>query len=444
MATHQLSKQIGLFTGIAFVVGGVIGMGAFVLIPLICAKAYGAAWLSITIAVVINLLRVFPLIQLSAAYPVAGGGYEYGKLFFGRTTGIVFSAWALMGGAASVALVAYGLVESFQTVMHIPLSNHLLSILLILLFWGVFLTGVKTLAALQIAMVVQMLLAILLYTLPTLLEHYNQVQFSLPTEGGSFFMAIVFSFNICLGFQIIMELGEEMEDPKRNIPLSLLIGGGIVWLVYILITAAYIGAVGVENLSLKPEMVSTADAILPAWAIYFVRLGIISAGVTCFVGAGLAIPREVFVLSRDKVLPSKFSEVSKNGTPKHAVNFFFSLVCVLLLVGEVFEQTGILVYFFGKDTIEFYGFLTIIGIMALGGGVSLVALRLQTKMPDALEKAYIKFHPLLLKFLVAISILASLFLIALVSTKWLVPACFAGVTILAMIMAKVLEKDPNL
>lgn len=432
MTSTQFTKQISLLTGIAFVVGGVIGMGAFVLIPLICAKAYGAAWLSITIAIVVNLLSIFPLIQLSAAYPVAGGGYEYGKAFFNPSTGIVFSAWALIGGAAAVALVAYGLVESFQAVLNLPVSNHLLALFLILLFWGIFLAGVKTLAAMQIAMVAQMFAAILLYAIPTLATHFNQVEFSLPTHADSFFMAIVFSFNISLGFQIVMELGEEMENPKRNIPLSLIIGGSLVWLIYILITAAYIGAVGVENLASKPEMVSTASNILPAWATAFVRLGIISAGVTSFAGAGVAIPREIVALARDKILPQKFAEISKNGTPKAAVNLFFMLVCLLLLIGDIFQRSGIMNFFFEKDSIEFYGFLTILGIMSLGAGVSLASLKLKSKMPILLENAYIKFQPWLLNSLVVLSIATSLFLIILVSTKWLVPLFFFIVTALVL------------
>lgn len=440
MASTQLSKQIGLLTGIAFVVGGVIGMGAFVLIPLICANAYGAAWLSISIAVLINLLSIFPLIQLSAAYPVAGGGYEYGKAFFNQTTGIVFSVWALLGGAAAVALVAYGLVESFQAVLNIPLSNHLLALVLILLFWSVFLSGVKVLSAMQVAMVAQMFAAILLYALPTLFVHFENVKFSMPAGNSNFFMAIIFSFNISLGFQIVMELGEEMKNPKRNIPRALIIGGAIVWFIYLLISAAYIGAVGIEHLAQKPEMISTAASILPAWAIYFIRLGVLSAGITSFVGAGIAIPREIFVLARDKVIPARFSEVSSNGTPKRAVNFFFTLVALLLLLGELFQQTGIIHFFFEKDPIEFYGFLTIFGIMALGGGVAACTLRLKQKMPVALLNAYIKFNPVLLIILVVIAILTSLFLVVLVSTKWIIPCCFILCTTGAVVAFKISKR----
>lgn len=433
MTTHQLTKQIGLLTGVAFVVGSVIGMGAFVLIPLISAKAYGAAWLSITIALVVCMLNVFPIIQLSAAYPVAGGGYEYGNAFFNKSTGIVFSIWALVGGAASVALVAYGLVESFQTVFALPFSNHLLSLIIMLLFWGVFLTGVKTIAAMQVVLVAQTLLALLLYAVPTLVNHLDSVVFSFPSEGGSFFMSIIFAFNISLGFQIIMELGEEMEKPKRNIPLSLFIGGGIVWLIYILVTAAYIGVVGIDNITSKPEMVNTASNILPNWALIFIRFGIISAGLTCFIGSGMGIPREVFALARAKIIPEKYAEVSKNGTPKYAVNIFFTIVCSLFLLGELFQRTGIIDYFFGKDVIEFYSYITIFGIMALSIGISLASLKLKKMMPEAYQNAYIKFQPISLVILVIIAVLASLFLIVLVSMKWIVPLFFLVITFLAYI-----------
>jgi len=280
-----------------------------------------------------------------------------------------------------------------------------------------------------------------LYALPTIAAHWSRVVFSTPRADKDFFMSIIFSFNICLGFQIIIELGEDLKSPKRNIPLSLLIGGGIVWFVYMLITAAYIGAVDIQNISLKPELVSTAAEWLPSWAIYFMRLGIISAGITCFIGAGVAMPREIFALARDKVLPYSLSRVNEQGTPQAAIHLFFALVCFVLLVGYVLERMALMEYFFGKDSIEFYGFLTIVGIMALGAGVSLASLRLHKIAPQELAQAYIQFPPFILKLLVVVSVCASLFLIVLVGFKWIIPACVASVTFFSVLMFKLYSKN---
>lgn len=406
------------------VVGGVIGMGAFVLIPIICAKAGSAAWLSVSIALITSLLGVFPLIQLSSAYPVAGGGYEYGRKFLSPFTGILFSWWSIIGGAAAVALVAFGLIESFRAYLPADISMHILSILLVLVSYAFYLLGIKFLMLLQVLMSVQMMLALLLYTVPVLQQFGGNAEFSMP-QNSNFFMAIVFSFNICLGFQIIMELGEEMENPKRNIPLSLIIGAAIILAIYLMTIAAYSGIVGQSNLASKPEMVGTANKLLPQWAIIFIRIGVISAGLTCFNGAAIAIPREIFAQARAGILPQAFARINQNGTPQYAVSLFFASVCFILLLGELLDQTGILQSFFGTDTIEFYGFLTIFGMMTLTIGISIAAWKLPAIAPELYNNAYIRFSKFWLAVFVGISILSSLFLIFLVSTKWIVPLIFA-------------------
>jgi len=420
----ELKRQIGLAGGIAMVVGGVIGMGAFVLIPIICARAGSAAWLSVSIALITSLLSVFPLIQLSSAYPVAGGGYEYGRKFLSPFTGILFSWWSIIGGAAAVALVAFGLIESFRAYLPADISMHILSILLVLVSYAFYLLGIKFLMLLQVLMSVQMMLALLLYTIPVLHKFGGNAEFSMP-QNDNFFMAIVFSFNICLGFQIIMELGEEMEKPKRNIPLSLIIGAAIILAIYLMTIAAYSGIVGQSNLASKPEMVGTANRLLPQWAIIFIRIGVISAGLTCFNGAAIAIPREIFAQARAGILPQAFARINQNGTPQYAVSLFFASVCFILLLGELLDQTGILQSFFGTDTIEFYGFLTIFGMMTLTIGISIAAWKLPTIAPELYNNAYIRFSKFWLAVFVGISILSSLFLILLVSTKWIVPLIFA-------------------
>ena len=54
-------------------------------------------------------------------------------------------------------------------------------------------------------------------------------------------------------------------------------------------------------------------------------------------------------------------------------------------------------------------------------------------MPEAYQNAYIKFQPISLVILVIIAVLASLFLIVLVSMKWIVPLFFLVITFLAYI-----------
>ena len=432
----KLERTIGLTGAIAMVVGSVIGMGAFVLIPIICSKAGTAAWLSITIALVMSVLSVFPLIQLSSALPKAGVGFEYGKTFLSPLYGTVFSWWSIWGGAAGFALVAFGLVKSFKAWLPDGFSLHLAALILVALFYLVYQFGVKVLTALQVGMTFVMFLALVLYITAAFITYGGTSTFTLPSDS-SFLMAIIVSFNISLGFQIIMEMGEEIKRPEKNIPLALAIGALVVLSLYLLTAIAYTGAVGIENLIHTPDLILTVAPVLPDWAIMFIRVGVVCAGLTCFNGAAIAIPREIYAQSRAEVMPEAFSRIHKNGNPQNAITLFFVLVFALFLTGDVLDRTGVLTYFFGESVIEFYGYMTIMGIMLLTMGICFCAWRLPRTMPEAYQKAYIHFSPAVLHLLIVGATLTSLFLLALVSTKWLIPLLYIFITGTVILLYKI-------
>lgn len=418
------------------VVGSVIGMGAFVLIPIICSKAGTAAWLSIIIALVMSVLSVFPLIQLSSALPKAGVGFEYGKTFFSPLYGTVFSWWSIWGGAAGLALVAFGLVKSFKAYLPEGFSLHLAALVLVALFYLVYQFGVKVLTALQVVMTLIMFLSLMLYISAALISFGGTSTFTLPADSH-FLMAIIVSFNISLGFQIIMEMGEEIKRPEKNIPLALTIGALVVLSLYLLTAIAYTGAVGIENLIHTPDLILTVLPVLPDWAILFIRIGVVCAGLTCFNGAAIAIPREIYAQSRAAVMPSIFSRIHKNGNPQNAITLFFGIVFILFLLGDVLDRTGVLAHFFGESVIEFYGYMTIMGIMLLTLGICFCAWRLPRMMPEVYQKAYIRFSPAVLRGLIVAAISVSLFLLFLVSTQWLILLLYFVITALVVLLYKI-------
>lgn len=133
----QLQRSIGLVGATAIVVGSVIGMGAFVLLPIVCAQAGSAAWLAILLAVVVSLIGVLPVVQLASAMPVAGGGFAFGTRLLSPLMGIVMSWWGALGGAAALALVSYGLVESFRDMLPAGWSLHLTALGIVAVFYAV-------------------------------------------------------------------------------------------------------------------------------------------------------------------------------------------------------------------------------------------------------------------------------------------------------------------
>lgn len=404
----KLQSKIGLLGAVAIVVGGVIGMGAYALIPGIAAKAGNAAWLAIGIALLVSLLGVLPLIQLSSALPVAGGGYLYGTRLLGPLPGVLVSYWAILGGASSVGLVAYGLADLWKAALPFPISLHLLAALLIALFYIVYLFGVNLLTALQIVMAIQMLIALFAYAAGPLFQPNIAWHFSMPTAADTFLVAVILSFNVSLGFQVITELGEDIKKPKRNIPLSLIIGATVVLVVYIGITMTYIGSVGLDNLTdfgrKNAALIESSKSFLPPWGVWWLALGAVSAGLTSLNAGAIALPRELFSQARDRFIPPYFAQLHpRTQSPMRAVTAFFLFVILLLLTGHVLDKMGLL----GKEPIEFYGYMAAMGIMMLTVFISLASLRLPKKYPTFYQSANFRLSKPVLWVLVVLSVISS-------------------------------------
>lgn len=423
----KLEKKIGLAGGIGIVTGGVIGMGAYALIPGIASNAGSGAWLAILTALIISLISVLPLIQISSALPVAGAGYFYASRLLHPLAGVLASGWAIIGGCSSLSLISLALSDYILDFYPLGINAFQLSMLFVVLFYLVYQFGLKLLTTLQISMVVQMLISLIIYAIVMLANNDYEIVAGPPAAG--FGIAVVLAFNVCFGFQIIIEMGEEMHNPKKNIPLSLIFGSIVIMIIYIAILSGYLSETGIEGAKLKPSLSETAQPYFNIFMHYFFLLGVMNAGITSFIAGAIALPREIYSMARDQTLPLFLTKISpKSGVPIYSVNLFFIMVLLLLGFGYLMDEMGVISHFFGsaKDNkIEFFGFSTIMGIMLLTIVICISAFRLPKLYPENFKTAYIQFPPWLLNTFIVISFCSSLALLLLISIeKWIIPAIY--------------------
>jgi APA family basic amino acid/polyamine antiporter len=409
-------NKIGLAGGVGIVVGGVIGTGTYVLIPMIVANAGPAAWLAIAIALVVSILSVLPLIQLSSAMPIAGGGFEYCRRLISPYAGYLVSWLAVIAGACTISLISIGFADLYKDMLPAFLPPHIAAMCFVAVFYLFYLLGLQIVTAVQVVFCIQLLAALFMYFIPILFSKGFVLHASLP-ETPNFVLALILAFNICLGFQIIIELGEEMKQPEKNIPLALLIGGGVILFVYLCVTFAYIYCVGLEHIGDKIRIITTALPYYGAVGIGFIRLGVLSSALTSYSGGAIALPRELYAMARAGALPAYFAGVDRKGNPSRAVGLFFGIALVIMGIGNILEHTGTIENYFGPDVVEFYGFLAIFGIMIMTIVLSIAALRLPKLMPVEYANAYIRLPKWLLYILCIISILSSGFLIMAIVSK---------------------------
>ena len=418
----KLGRPIKLLGATALIVGAVIGMGVYVFIGSIGAHTGSAMWIAFTIALIITILGIAPLIQMSSAMPRAGVAYVYASRLLNPLMGITTSSWAILGVACTSTYVSMGIAE--YAAPYLPWDIPVLAIALAIpiIFFLIYFFGLKLATGLQVIMVALLVFALMGYGIIGSLKYGMSFSLTLPLGVGGLIMASVLAFTAFFGFQVITEMGEEIVNAKKNIPLSIIIGGLIILMIYIIVGAAFIGSVpyDFETIkAMKAPLKETGEIFLPPFWVAFLSLGALFAGLTSINAAAIGIPRELYAQSRDGLLPPFISRVHRRTrTPLNAVGTYFILVIILLLL---------------QLHIDIYGVATAVGVLILTTVSSIAAWRLPTKFPELYENSYFKIPRNLLRIIVVISIISCVGFVALVLAELpLVGYIYIGWTILTI------------
>ncbi len=421
----KLDRPVGLLGAISLVIGGVIGMGIYALIASVGAHAGNAMWLAFTTALLISVIGVIPIIQIASALPRAGAGYLYASRLLHPLVGLVTSWWVVFAVANTLTFVSMGMADYIAKTFNIVDPGMVLALTLMfpVLFYFLYFLGVRLAILIQIILVALLIVALLAYGIVGTMEVGLKFSTFLPQGIGGFIMATVLCYTAFFGFQVIAEMGEEMKNAKRNIPLSLFIGGVSILVIYIIVGTVFITSVEYDFeaiKAIKAPLMESGKAFLPYFWVLMLGLGAIAAGLTSFNGGGIAIPRELFSQARDGIIPAFIGRIQKrSGSPMIAMAILFVLVIIMILM---------------RWDIDFYGAVTAVGILLMTAMISIAALRLPKKYPKAYKNAYLRIPKLLLWIIVILSIISCLGFIALViSQAPSIGYMYVGVTVVTIV-----------
>ncbi|MCC6142827.1 MAG: APC family permease [Candidatus Hydrogenedentes bacterium] len=373
----HLQRNIGLIGATALVVGGVIGSAIFALVREMTMNAGHALWLAFLLAMAVSVVGVIPLIQLAVVFPRAGAGYLFASRLISPAVGAVTSCCVILGGACSTIVVTLTLANYFIGFFALAWPPTVVGLVILGVFYAIYWGGVRLAMGLQVLMAIQFLIALGIYAIAGVRHVDLQIALVSPKGGGGMFLAFLLCYLTCLGFQVVAEMGEEITHPRRNIPLALAIGGVIVTIIYIIVGTVFASAVPYEDLAaLSAPLADSAQAFLPPWAIQFLFLGALTAGLTSLNAAAIALPREMYAQARDGIAPRVFAEVDRRThAPMHAVSAYFAVVVLLLVLGL---------------EMDYYGYMAAVGIQAMSGIICIAALRLPARFPDRHAHAYFR------------------------------------------------------
>ncbi|MEX0716131.1 MAG: APC family permease [Planctomycetaceae bacterium] len=369
-----LKREIGVCGAVMMGLGSIIGTGVFVSIGIAAGAAGPAVVLAIALAAVVAACNGLSSAQLAANHPLSGGTYEYGYRWLHPALGFTAGWMFLCAKSASAATAALGFAGYALSVTGDGHETRLvpLAVAVVVLLTAIVATGIRRSNATNIAIVsvtLFSLAAFVLAGLPTALARgmENWVPFfggadNPPRAGGGlgrlggFLEACALMFVAYTGYGRIATLGEEIREPRRNIPRAIVVTLLATMAFYVAVGFVAVAAVGAERLSAvgteraAPLEVAARAFHLPAVAA-IVSIGAVAAMLGVLLNLILGLSRVMLSMGRRGDMPGLFAGVREStGTPLPAVLAVGLAIAGLALVGDVrttwsFSAFTVLVYY---------------------------------------------------------------------------------------------------
>src|SRR5918993_410395 len=346
---HQLVRTLGLMDIIMIGIAGMIGGAIFVLTGSAIGLAGSAVILAFIINAIITLFTAMAYAELGSAMPEAGGGYLWIREGLPRPNAFIsgWMAWFAHIIAGSLYAVGFGAflyqllgpnvagILSDQPLFGVMPFDKLIAMASIAAFSYINIKGASETGKTGTIVTIVQLGTILcliaagswtMYNNPPPNSASNFADF-MPTGLAGLVAAMGLTFIAFEGYEIIVQTGEEVKNPKRNIPRAIFISLAIVVILYCLVAFVSIGAISPEGIPAwrfigeggELGIMKAAEIFLPYGALIVLVGGMVST-LAALNATTFSSARVAFAMGRHYNLPHKLSSIHpRNRTPHIAI-----------------------------------------------------------------------------------------------------------------------------
>jgi len=331
----ELKRNVGLFGVVALGLGTAVGVSIFSVLAPAAAIAGPAMLVSMVIAVVPMIVFALIYAFMGAAAPATGASFEWPRRFVHPFAGFIISWMRIAGSTAALIVLTMVLVSYMATVIALPSKLAMLGI-----FVAVFvinLAGVSFVARTQAAMLVILLATCAVFVFAGA-GHVAPASFTPFWDEGPFAIlaAIPLLISLFLGIESATEVGGEVTNPRRNIPLGIAISVVLTAAIYFGVALVAMGVLGAGPLG------QSSAPLLDAAVVFLGEGGRILILVCAFVAIGSSInatfvimTRFLYAMSGAGMLPSWLGRThAGRGVPQNAIFLTFALCCLGLFMPQ--------------------------------------------------------------------------------------------------------------
>ncbi|MED5436356.1 MAG: amino acid permease [SAR324 cluster bacterium] len=332
----MLKKELTLLNVYAIATGTTLSAGFFLLPGIAFNEAGPAVVLSYLIAAIPLIPAMFSMVELSTAMPRAGGAYYFLDRSMGPFVGTIggLGTWLALVLKTAFALIGMG---AYIRIFWPDVPVVTLAVSLAFFFGVVNLFGARKTGTLQVFMVFALLLILFVFIGEGLPQINSQNFDGFFDKGG---VSIISTSGLVyisyVGITNIASVAEEIENPERNLPLGVFLAIATAIAVYSVGTTIMVGLLPAEKLAhdLTP-VASAAEVLFGNWG----KIGVTVAAVIAFASVAnagiLSASRYPLAMSRDHLIPGKFSKLTPRNIPHYGIAVTVGLIIFLVMSFDI-------------------------------------------------------------------------------------------------------------
>ena len=367
---HHLVRTLGLADVVMIGIAGMIGGAIFVLV----GPAIGLAGSAVIIAFIINgiitLFTAMAYAELGSAMPEAGGGYLWVREGLPRPNAFIsgWMAWFAHIVAGSLYAVGYGsfqfsLLQMLGIVGDQPLFgfipvDKLIAVLSIAAFAYVNVKGASETGKLGIIVTVIQLGTIFALIGAGFLTINNNPDWTsnfmanfVPIGIGGIVAAMGLTFIAFEGYEIIVQTGEEVKNPRKNIPRAIFISLTLVVLLYCFVAFVSITAISPQNTGGIPVwnfisqngdlgISKAAELFLPYGSFIILAGGIVSS-LAALNATTYSSARVAFAMGRHYNLPYQLSNIHHKFKTPYIATIISAIIMAVMAYALPLDQIAL-------------------------------------------------------------------------------------------------------
>ena len=337
-------------------VGAMIGTSIFVLIGVATEEVGAAVLIAFALNGIMTVFTASTYAELGSSFPEAGGGYLWAKKglphpagfmsgwlsWFGHT--VACSYYSIGFGLAMVNLLGYfefDLLGMSDSLVVKVFASVAILFFLGVNYWGVGATGKTgdTVTFIQVLIIAFFIAFAVIYALDTkgihITDPFDPI---LPPDKDltNILMVMGFTFIAFEGYEIIVQSGEEVKDPKKNIPKAIFISVGVAAILYIAVAFACISNFGVERVGTEwgeNAVINAATEMIPIFGAPLMIFGAILSAMAALNATVFSSSRVSFAMGRDGSLPRAFGLIhARRRIPHNAIAITGGIMLFMAIV----------------------------------------------------------------------------------------------------------------